>query len=83
MRPRRLFRADFLLIALLSTGLIGCAASGAVPTLPTLANDRIAQIVASTGRGAADRANDIRRHPSGDDSTLIALPITCRECLRH
>jgi len=64
MRTRRLFRADFLLIALLSTGLIGCAASGAAPTPPTLANDRVAQIVASTDRSAADRTNDIRRHPA-------------------
>jgi predicted methyltransferase len=64
MRARRLFRVDFLLIALLSTGLIGCAASGAAPTPPTLAYDRAAQIVASTDRSAADRANDIRRHPA-------------------
>lgn len=64
MRTRRLFLADFLLIASLSSGLIGCAASGAAPTPLTLANDRVAQIVASTDRSAADRTNDIRRHPA-------------------
>ena len=64
MRTRRLFRTDFLLIALLSTGLIGCAASAAAPTPPTLAYDRAPQIVASTDRSAADRTNDIRRHPA-------------------
>ena len=59
MRTRRQFRVDFLLIALLSSGLIGCAARP-----PTLANDRIAQIVESADRSAADRTNDIRRHPA-------------------
>ena len=64
MRTRRLFRGDFLLIALLSTGLIGCAASGTATTPPTLAYDRAAQIVAGTDRSPADRTNDIRRHPA-------------------
>ena len=64
MRTRQLFRADVLLIALLSAGLIGCAARGAAPAPPTLAYERAAQIVASMDRSAADRTNDIRRHPA-------------------
>jgi predicted methyltransferase len=64
MQIRRLFRADILLIAMLSTSLIGCATSGAAPAPPTLANDRAAQIVASPDRSAADRTNDTRRHPA-------------------
>jgi predicted methyltransferase len=53
-----------MLVALLSTGVIGCAMSGASPPKATLPDDRIAQIVASPDRSPADRTNDLRRHPA-------------------
>ena len=49
---------------MLSTGLTGCAMTGASPPPATLASERIAQIVASPDRSAADRTNDLRRHPA-------------------
>jgi len=64
MRTRRLTCARVLLVAALSTLAIGCAMQGASTPKPTLAGDRIAQIVASPDRSPADRTNDIRRHPA-------------------
>jgi len=67
MQTRRLFSAHILPVAILCASLIGCASSGTAPAPPTLAtpaSDRAAQIVASADRSAADRTNDVRRHPA-------------------
>jgi predicted methyltransferase len=39
------------------------APAGAQPIAPTLTTDQITQILASQDRSAADRTNDLRRHP--------------------
>ena len=64
MRARRWTCTRGLLATVLCASLIGCAMNGASPMAPTLAHERIAQIVASPDRSAADRTNDLRRHPA-------------------
>ncbi|VTU21426.1 putative methyltransferase [Variovorax sp. PBL-H6] len=63
MRIQLLPCARGLLAVALLASLIGCAISDRSSAAPTLSRDRIAQIVASPDRSAADRTNDIRRHP--------------------
>jgi predicted methyltransferase len=48
------------LTALLAAALLGCATTAA----PTLSGERIAALIASPDRSAADRTNDQRRHPA-------------------
>jgi predicted methyltransferase len=50
--------------ALLAASLMACAMNDVSPMAPPLTHDRIAQIVASPDRSAADRTNDLRRHPA-------------------
>jgi predicted methyltransferase len=64
MLNQRLPCARALLAAALLASLIGCAMNASSSAAPTLSRDRIAQIVASPDRSAADRTNDIRRHPA-------------------
>jgi predicted methyltransferase len=68
MRTRRSNCARDLLAAMLCASLMGCAMNGAA----TLAQDRIAQIVASPDRSPADRTNDLRRRPA-DMLTFIGI----------
>ena len=56
LRPRRPLLAAALMVALLA----GCASRVGVP----LSSERIAAIVASPDRSAADRNNDVRRKPT-------------------
>jgi predicted methyltransferase len=49
-------------IGLLCAALLGACATS--PTMPALADAQIAEIVASPDRSAADRTNDLRRHPA-------------------
>jgi predicted methyltransferase len=49
---------DFLLLGAAATLLLGACANA-----PTLSNERIAEILASPDRRAADRTNDVRRKP--------------------
>jgi len=57
-------RAGHALGVALAPGLLmACAMQASPPAAPTLTPDRIAQIVASPERSAADRTNDIRRKP--------------------
>lgn len=53
-------------IALLAATLLllaACAGTGTTPGAATLSKERIAEIVASPDRSAADRTNDLRRKP--------------------
>jgi predicted methyltransferase len=54
-------RHHLLLPALLATALLGCATPA---TPPALSSERIAAIVDSPDRSAADRTNNQRRHPA-------------------
>jgi predicted methyltransferase len=64
MRNQLLPCARGLLATALLASLVGCAMNGSSSPVPTLSRDGIAQIVASPDRSAADRTNDIRRHPA-------------------
>lgn len=58
------FHGDrWLGLAALVLTLGACANMSAPPAAPVLTQERIAQIVASPDRSAADRANDLRRKP--------------------
>ncbi|MFI5002188.1 MAG: class I SAM-dependent methyltransferase [Reyranellales bacterium] len=58
-------RNDFLAAIALGVGLcLGAGAATAQPSPPALTPRQTAAIVASPDRSAADRTNDIRRHPA-------------------
>lgn len=48
----------------LTVGLAACSSAPTSNVVPTLTSQRIAEIVASPDRSAADRTNDIRRKPA-------------------
>jgi predicted methyltransferase len=58
--PNRLLRAVVVCAVLSMSGLAAAVAQG---NMAPVASERIAQIVASPDRSAADRTNDLRRHP--------------------
>jgi len=61
--PRRHFVRSVLGASLLPALLIACASPAGGPGTPVLSPERIAQIIASADRTAADRTNDQRRKP--------------------
>ena len=81
MAPRAVFAGSPTRAALLAAAVVllaACAASGGLQTTP----ERIAAIVASPDRSAADRVNDVRRKPAdmlafiGANPGMVALDVS-------